>query len=176
MASEIQLADPFRQVLKRNGEIVDVENFSRRIPQGKEVFTNINSGANLKTFENLIYEGDNVIGDLIQNYPTLRLIDFLDRPDSSITSAGFKFNLMNSSKISGVAYVISNEIISSNAENLTTITVQNTEKFFDTGYLLSEKKSVLKYTSKTSTTFDCYVVRGSNTLDANDELIQYSFL
>ncbi len=128
------------------------------------------------TYENLIYEGDNVIGDIIQNFPDLRLIDFIDRPNSSITNSGRIFNFINSSKISSVTFVVSNETISLSEEVLTSITVENTEKFSDFGYLLTQQKSILRYVSKTTTSFNCYVITGSSSLLAGDELVQYSYL
>jgi hypothetical protein len=56
-----------------------------------------------------------------------------------------------------------------------TIEVQNTAYFPDSGYLFTSGGTLIQYTSKTSTTFEgCSLVNGPDSISAGDELIPYS--
>ncbi|CAF34146.1 virion structural protein [Synechococcus phage S-PM2] len=174
--AEVQLQSPYNIVTKRDGSSVSVENLDRRVPPGFDIFTANNAGFRLASFQNTKFEGDNVIGDISNAFPKLALIDFEERPESSISLSGSRFNITNSARIIGVTLSASNQTISTDPDQLSTISVLNTDKFFDTGYLLTEKRSVIRYLSKTSNSFSGYIISGTDALESDDEIIQHSFL
>lgn len=174
--AEIQLQDPYNTVIRRNGSSVLVENLDRRVPPGFDIFTSGTAGFRLSSFQNMKFEGDNVIGEISDAFPKLALIDFESRPESSISLSGSKFNITNSTRIVGVTLSSSNQTISSDPESPTVISVDNTGKFLDSGYLLTSQRSVIQYTSKTENSFTGYVISGLLTLNAGDEIVQHSYL
>ena len=75
----------------------------------------------------------------------------------------------------GLTMANGNQTISVDPENPTEIVVQTTNNFLDSGHLFTSARSLVEYTSKVSSTrFLGYVKSGPNTLNNNDELIQFS--
>lgn len=172
--AELQLLDPYNQVLKRDGTTVFVENFSRRVPLGFESFTSGSAGYTLKSFEYTKFEGDVVIEDLSRAYPTLTIRDFIERPNSAFTLSGSKFNAGASSMIMGVTFADGNQTISIDSQNPSTINVLNTANFDDSGHIFTSSRSLIEYISKTATSFTGYVKTGPNTISNGNEMVQFS--
>lgn len=171
---ELQLAPGFRNVLKRDGNTVDVTNFGQRIPDGFSSFTSGAVTYTLQDFEIIKFEGDHVIEDVQRAFPQLSIRDFELRPLSTFTLSGDRFNVGPSAEIRGVTMAVGNQTISVDAENPTVINVANTSNFFDSGHIFTAARQLIEYTEKTATTFTGYVKSGPNTLNNNDEMIQFS--
>ena len=170
------LADPYNEVIFRDGSTFLVENGDQNVPTGFEDYTLGNVGLTLGSFESnaLVDTGISsglTLGELDTIYPTLTLRDFEFRQDSAIIGNGDRFNLAIPSYQQPVA-------ISSSAGTIGgSIVVQNTTYFDDEGYLFTSSGNVIQYTSKTATTFDgCTLVHGPNAIAANDELIPFSIV
>ena len=94
----------------------------------------------------------------------------MDRYKSSYTLAGDYFNLTNCSIQNPVA------ISSSSGTIPSTINVQTTSYFPQSGYLFTSGGTVIQYTGKTSSQFTgCTLYNGPNTINVGDELVPYSF-
>ena len=172
--AELQLAAGFRTVHKRDGNTVEVTNFGQRVPAG---FTSFTSGAvtyTLRDFEKIKFEGDHVIEDIQRAFPQLAIRDFELRPLSTFTLAGTKFNAGPSGMFMGVTTADGNQTISVDAENPSIINVASTLKFYDSGHIFTAARQLIEYTEKTATTFTGYVKTGPNTLNNNDDMIQFS--
>lgn len=172
--AELTLASPYNQVTKRDGTIVLVENFKQRIPDGFSSFSSGTAGPRIKDFEKYKFEGDIVIEDVSRAFPSLSIRDFEDRSLSSFTLNGIKFNAGPSGMVMGVTFANGTQILSEDVNAPSTITVDNTSNFYSSGHLFTSSRSLIEYTSKTATTFTGYVVSGPNTLNNNDELVQFS--
>ena len=172
--AELQLASPYNQVHKRDGTTIIVENFLTRIPKGYESFTSGNVGYTLKSFEALKFEGDIVIEDVTRAYPTLAIRDFIERPNSTFTLSGSKFNAGSSSMIMGVTFANGNQTISTDPQNPSTINVLNTSNFYDSGHIFTSSRSLIEYVSKTATSFTGYVKTGPNSISNGNEMVQFS--
>jgi hypothetical protein len=173
--AELQLASPYNQVTKRDGTNVTVGNFRQRIPAGFESFTSGTVTFTLADYEAIKFEGDHVIDDVTRAYPQLAIRDFELRPFSGFTLGGDRFTLGPSPMMMGLTMANGNQTISVDAANPTEIVVQTTNNFLDSGHLFTSARSLIEYTSKVSSTrFLGYVKSGPNTLNNNDELIQFS--
>ena len=172
--AELQLAPGFRTVHKRDGTTVDVTNFGQRIPAGFESFSSGAVTYTLRDFEIIKFEGDHVIEDVQRAFPQLAIRDFELRPFSTFTLAGDKFNAGPSGMFMGVTMADGNQTISVDAENPTVINVLNTSNFYNSGHIFTAARQLIEYTEKTATTFTGYVKSGPNTLNNNDEMIQFS--
>ena len=172
--AELTLASPYNEVTKRDGTTIIVENFSQRIPDGFGSFSSGTAGPRIKDFEKYKFEGDMIIDDITRAFPALTIRDFEDRSLSTYTLNGIKFNAGPSGMVMGVTLANGTQILSEDVNTPSTITVDNTSNFYDSGHLFTSSRSLIEYTSKTATTFTGYVVSGPNTLNNNDELVQFS--
>ncbi|AMO43111.1 virion structural protein [Cyanophage S-RIM32] len=172
--AELTLSAPYNEVTKRDGTTVLVENFSQRSPSGFSSFTSGTAGPRLKDFEKYKFEGDNIIDDISRAFPNLAIRDFEERALSSFTLSGLRFNIGPAGMVMGVTLANGTQVISNDSNVLSTITVDSTEKFYESGHLFTSSRQLIEYTSKTATTFTGYVVSGPNTLNNNDELVQFS--
>jgi hypothetical protein len=162
-------------VVQRNSNIIFVSNavFGQDIGYIGN-YTTGNAGHTISHFDGIFDDGSaNVSGlsilELSTYYPSLTIRDFILRGNSSYTLVGDKFNLMPPSIQSPVAISTSFGTIGS------TIEVQSTTYFENSGLLFTSGGSLIQYTSKTATTFEgCSVVNGSNSITNGDELIPYS--
>lgn len=172
----ISLTAPYNQVVKRNGLTVLVENIATRIPEGFESFDAGSAGFTLGVFENLKFEGDTIIEDVSRAFPTMTLSDFEFKSRSSFTQSGLKFNLGPSAMLMGVTMVNGQQTVSTNALAPSPFSVISTSNFPSSGHLFTSQRVLIEYVSKTQDppTFTGYVVSGSNVLNNNDELVQFS--
>ena len=174
--NRVILADPYNEVIMRNGSLFLVENRNQNVPPGFEDYNLGNVGLTLGSFESnaLVDTGINsglTISDLDTIYPTLTLRDFEFRKDSALIGNGDRFNLAIPTSQQPVT--ISNATGSIGGP----LIVQNTTNFDDEGYLFTSSGSVIQYTSKTGVTFEgCTLVRGPNIITASDELIPFSIV
>lgn len=68
-----------------------------------------------------------------------------------------------------------NQVLSTDVENPGPINVVTTNNFYDSGHLFTGARQLIEYTEKVdSTTFLGYVKTGTNSLNNNVELIQFS--
>lgn len=171
---ELQLAAGFRTVHKRDGNTVDVTNFGQRIPDGFSSFTSGAVTYTLRDFEFIKFEGDHVIEDIQRAFPQLSIRDFELRPLSTFTLSGDRFNAGPSSMFMGVTSADGNQTISVDAENPSVINVITTSNFENSGHIFTAARQLIEYTEKTATTFTGYVKTGPNTLNNNDDMIQFS--
>ena len=172
----ISLASPYNEVVKRDGSTVLVENIATRIPDGFESFSAGTAGFTLGIFQNLKFEGDTTIDDVTRAFPTMTLSDFEVKSRSSFTQSGLKFNLGPSAMVMGVTFVNGQQLVSTNPLAPSTFTVVNTKNFASSGHIFTSNRVLIEYISKTESppTFTGYVVSGNNTLNNNDELVQFS--
>ena len=174
--TNLTLANPYNEVVFRDGSTLLVENGDQNVPVGFEDYELGNAGLTLGSFESnaLVDTGISsglTLGDLDTIYPTLTLRDFEFREQSAILGNGDRFNLGIPSYQQPVAISSSTGTIGGS------IIVQDTTYFDDEGYLFTSSGNVIQYTSKTATTFDgCTLVRGPNAIAANDELIPFSIV
>jgi len=171
---EIILESPYNEIVKRDSTTIIVENFKKRVPEGFEPFTSGVAGSRIKDFEKYKFEGDIIIDDVSRSFPSLAIRDFEERALSSITLNGNRFNIGPSGVIAGVTFADGLQSLSNLSSSLTTINVDNTSNFDDSGWLFTSSRILIKYTAKTATTFTGYVVTGPITLNNNDELVQFS--
>lgn len=172
---ELQLADQYNVVHKRDGTTVEVGNFRQRIPAGFESFTSGVCNFTLGDFEKIKFEGEHVIHDITRAYPQLALKDFELRPFSGFTLAGVHFNIGPSGMMMAVTAAAGNQVLSTDVENPGPINVVTTNNFYDSGHLFTGARQLIEYTEKVdSTTFLGYVKTGTNSLNNNVELIQFS--
>ena len=172
----IILSNPYNEVVFRNGSSTIVENRDQNVPPGFEDYTLGNVGLTLGSFQDnaLIDSGISSglsISDVNTIYPTLTIRDFDFREKSALLGNGDRFNLgiptyQQPVAISGSTGTIGGPIV-----------VQSTEYFADEGYLFTESGNVIQYTAKTPNTFEnCTLVRGPNSINANDEIIPFSIV
>lgn len=172
--AELQLAPGFRNVLKRDGTTVDVTNFGQRIPSGYEPFTSGSVTYTLQDFEKIKFEGEHVIDDIQRAFPQLSIIDFELRPFSTFTLSGDVFNAGPAGMFMGITTANGNQTVSVDANNPSIINVVSTAKFYESGHIFTASRQLIEYTEKTATTFKGYVKTGPNTLNNNDDMIQFS--
>ena len=174
--NRVILADPYNEVIMRNGSLFLVENRNQNVPPGFEDYNLGNAGLSLGSFEKnaLVDTGLNsglTIADLDTIYPTLSIRDFEFRKESALIANGDRFNLAIPTlqlpvTISGATGSIGGPLI-----------VQNTTNFDDEGYLFTSSGSVIQYTSKTGVTFEgCTLVRGPSTITLGDDLIPFTLV
>jgi hypothetical protein len=174
--TNLTLADPYNEVVFRDGSTFLVENGDQNVPPGFEDYELGNVGLTLGSFESnaLVDTGISsglTLGDLDTIYPTLTLRDFEFREQSALLGNGDRFNLAIPSTQQPVAISSSTGTIGGS------IIVQSTEYFNDEGYLFTSSGNVIQYTSKTATTFDgCTLVRGPNSITASDEMIPFTLV
>ena len=137
-------------------------------------YAKTNAGPTIGNFDQILNSGTaNVSGitllEINFHYPALTIRDFIERAESSYTLAGNYFNLANSSIQNPVAISSSIGTIGSS------IVVQDTTYFPNSGYLFTSGGTVIQYTSKTATTFDgCTLTRGPNSITGGDQIIPFS--
>ena len=174
--TNLTLANPYNEVVFRDGSTFLVENGDQNVPVGFEDYELGNVGLTLGSFESnaLVDTGISsglTLGDLDTIYPTLTLRDFEFREQSALLGNGDRFNLAIPTYQQPVAISSSSGTIGGS------IVVQTTEYFNDEGYLFTSSGNVIQYTSKTPTTFNgCTLFRGPNTISASDELIPFSIV
>ena len=162
-------------VVQRSGDIIFVEN--PIFPKDLEYIGNYtigNVGHTISHFDGIFDDGfANVSGisilELSTYYPYLTIRDFAERGNSSYTLYGDNFILMPPSIQNPVTITSSSGTIGSS------IVVQSTEYFPDSGYVFTSGGTLIQYTSKTATTFDgCSLVNGADSITSGQELIPYS--
>ena len=174
--NRVILADPYNEVILRDGSSFFVENLNQNVPDGFEDYNLGNVGLTLGSFEAnaLVDTGISsglTLADLDTIYPTLTIRDFEFRRDSALISNGDRFNLAIPSQ--QLPVTVSNATGSIGGS----LFVQKTTNFADEGYLFTGSGSVIQYTSKTSTSFDgCTLVRGPNSITAGDDLIPFTIV
>jgi hypothetical protein len=174
--TNLTLADPYNEVIFRDGSTFLVENRDQNVPSGFEDYELGNVGLTLGSFESnaLVDTGISsglTLGELGTIYPTLTLRDFDFRENSALIGNGDRFNLAIPSYQQPVAISSSTGTIGG------PITVQSTEYFENEGYLFTSGGTVIQYTSKTPSTFEgCTLLRGPNSINTNDELIPFSIV
>jgi hypothetical protein len=174
--TNLTLANPYNEVLLRDGSTFLVENGDQNVPTGFEDYELGNAGLTLRSFEAnaLVDSGISSglsISELDTIYPTLTLRDFEFREKSALLGNGDRFNIAIPTTQQPVAISSSTGTIGGS------IVVQSTEYFGDEGYLFTSSGNVIQYTSKTATTFNgCTLVRGPNSISASDELIPFSIV
>ncbi|MFZ9728178.1 MAG: YHYH protein, partial [Candidatus Nanopelagicaceae bacterium] len=146
--TNINLANPYNEVVFRDGSTFLVENRDQNVPSGFEDYELGNVGLTLGSFENnaLIDSGISSglsIQDLDTIYPTLTLRDFEFREKSALIANGDRFNLAIPSYQQPVAISLSGGTVGG------PIIVASTEYFADEGYLFTSSGNVIQYTSKT---------------------------
>jgi hypothetical protein len=158
-SENVVLNSPINEIYQRNDNVVVVNNR----PFVKEEYLNSyslgNAGFTLKSFENNIFVDGGSFGingsieSLTLAFPSLAIKDFERNSNSSITLTGDRFNI-------GIPSINSIGTFTTNSvdENQTTIEVQTTENFPESGKLLIGKE-VISYANKTPNTFDG-IVRG----------------
>jgi hypothetical protein len=172
-SENVILNSPINEIYQRNGTIVVVNNR----PFIKEEYLNSyslgNAGFTLKSFENNIFVNSGSFGingsieSLTLAFPSLTIKDFERNSNSSITLTGDKFNI-------GIPSINSIGAFTTNSVdvNQTTIEVQTTENFPESGKLLIGKE-VISYANKTPNTFT-EIVRGiDNTIPTTHLLGEY---
>lgn len=163
-------------VIRRSNPVIFVTN--RVFGQSTEYIGNYertNAGPTLGTFAQLPIDDGfaNVSGltlrDLDTYFPSLTIRDFVERAKSSYTLSGDYFNLSNPS--------IQNPVTISNSTGSigSSVSVQNTSYFPDSGYFFTSSGTVVQYTSKTTNSFDgCVVYRGANNINSGDTIIPFT--
>ena len=186
-ANEILIQDPLIQrddnlvdlldlygVEQRDGTEIYVLNNSSLAYQLNFPYLRGNVGPGIGNFNQILDDGvcdvsSISIGEVDTYFPTLRIIDFEERPQSSYTFLGQYFNLANASIQNPVTKTTSNGTIPS------TVLVENTVNFPSEGYLFTSSGSVIQYTGITATSFTgCTLFRGPNLIATNDDLVPFS--
>jgi hypothetical protein len=163
-------------VTKRDGTVLTISNISTVSSDYVGQYTTTNAGPTLKNFDQIIDDGfADVSGlNLLQldfYYPTLTISDFVDRGHSSYTKSGIYFNIANASIQNPVAI---NQTIGSITSG-SSITVNSTTYFPDSGHLFTSTGALISYSSKTATTFNgCTLISGSSLINTGDEFIPFS--
>ena len=174
----VELADPYNEVIRRDGSSILVENKDQNIPVGFEDYTQGNVGLTLGSFQDNVNVDTGLnsgltIGELSLAYPTLSIRDFEFRENSAFVGTGDRFNF----GIPSYQQPVTISASSGNVGSGSTLFVQNTQNFEDSGYIFTESGNVIQYTSKTSNSFvGCTLVRGPNTISANDEIIPFTLV
>ena len=160
---------------KRSGNVIFVINESEGAVKYQGEYTPGNLGSNIGNWNNPGYDDgvcnvSNIsIAEFARYFASVTIADFEKRANSNYTLSGTKWNLANASIQNPVAISSSSGTIGG------AIVVQDTTYFPNSGYLVSTLGSVIQYTSKTATTFEgCTLVRGTNTINANDKLVPFS--
>ena len=174
--NRVTLADPYNEVIFRNGSTFLVENRSKAQPTGFEDYELGNAGLTLGSFQDnaLVDSGISsglTLQDVHSIYPTLTIRDFDFRHNSALIGNGDRFNI-------GIPTYQQPLTVSQSSGTISgSITVLSTEYFANQGYLFTESGNVIQYTSKTTTSFDgCTVFRGGNTITAGDDIIPFSIV
>ena len=176
--TQLQLASPYNEVLKRNTLVIKVENFKQRKPEGFDSFDSGNAFHTLAAFEKHIFSGDNVIDDLTREFPTLQIRDFEIRPNSSFTLTGSKFNFAGSTQTLPFGSTINSlQVLTTDESNQTILDADTSiTRFASAGHLFigGSARTLFEYTSKTATGFIGYVKSGNMNIPPSTEFIQYS--
>jgi len=172
----VQLLDPYNEVILRNGGTFLVENRDQGQPPGFEDYSLGNVGLTLGSFQDnaLIDTGISsglTLQDVHSIYPSMSIRDFDFRHDSALLGNGVRFNM-------GIPSIQQPVTISNFTGTVSgSLAVQNTTYFSDFGHVLTEDGSVISYTSKTATTLEgCTVIRGTDLISVNDEIIPFSIV
>ena len=163
-------------ITKRNGNIVFPINSVYGVSAGYiGSYIKSNAGPTIGSWNYISFDDGtaNVSGFTIESlsrlYPSLTILDFVERSTSSFTKAGDYFNLSTPSIQNPVAISSSNGTIGG------PIVVQDTTNFPDSGYLFTSGGTVIQYTSKTETEFiNCTLYSGPDAINNNDELVPYT--
>ena len=168
-----------RTVTTRSGSVIEIRNITER-EQVSYVgqYTVGNVGANIRSWnyvskdEGTIPSSGVTIGEFNFLFPAFTLRNFEERGYSNYTLSGDKFNLGIPTFNTAVTVCFTSGNIGS------TITVQNTDYFPESGYIFhgaGATRGVIKYTGKQPTTFTgCTVYSGSTTITNGSEVIPHS--
>jgi hypothetical protein len=172
----VQLLDPYNEVILRNGGTFLVENRDQGQPPGFEDYSLGNVGLTLGSFQDnaLVDSGISsglTLQDVHSIYPSMSIRDFDFRHDSALLGNGSRFNM-------GIPSIQQPVTLSNFTGTVSgSLAVQNTTYFSDSGHVLTEDGSVISYTSKTATTLEgCTVIRGTDLISVNDEIIPFSIV
>ena len=168
--NQVNLAQPYNQVVRRDGSITTVENRNQNTPPGFEDYNLGNAGLTLGAFENNFTVDSGVasglsIADVDAIYPDLTIRDFQFRETSALLGNGNRFNL----GIPTYQQPMSEVATGINAQG--DMTLDSTEYFPTSGHLLIRNNSgvnidtlsVISYTGKSGTTLSgCQLVRGAS--------------
>tara|TARA_B100000073_G_scaffold345797_1_gene355645 strand:- start:870 stop:1526 length:657 start_codon:yes stop_codon:yes gene_type:complete len=174
----VTLADPYNEVIYRDGSSIQVINRNQFVPPGFERYSLGNAGHNLNTFENTVNvdQGINVamtIETMDQMYPDLTLRDFELRNQSALLANGDRFNVA----MPTYQQPATTSTMSGTLNNGVTITVGKTTSFDDEGFIFTESGNVVEYTSKTETSFvGCTVIRGGVTISNGDLIVPFQLV
>ena len=178
----VVLADPYNEVLYRDGTTFTVINRDQYAPPGFEDYALGNAGLNLNMFQTNAFVDPGVgtglsIGDMDLYFSTLTIRDFELRGTSAFLGSGERFNFTTAAYQSPVTLVSATGTING------VLNVTNTEYFKDpavtgeTEYLFTRSGNVLSYTGLTPTSFTgVTVVRGSDTVVQNDDVIPFEIV
>jgi hypothetical protein len=172
MASELILLD--KVVTKRDGRLVEVENLSRRKPDGFDSFDSGNAGMTLSSYQSSVFEGDNTIDDLTRAYPRLQIQDFEKRSFSTFTLSGFRFTNTTAARFNKLTLKVGADTISTDSSLPSAISVSSTDGFPDAGHLFTAQRQLIEYTSKSAGVFFGYVVSGPANISDGDDMILFS--
>ena len=170
------LADPYNEIIRRDGSSTFVENRNQAAPPGLSDYSLGNVGLTLGSFQDnaLVDTGISsglTLADVDAIYPTLSIRDFDFRENSALLGNGDRFNLGIPTTQQPVAISQSTGLVGGS------IAVTSTEYFADEGYLFTSSGNVIQYTSKSASSFDgCTVYRGGNTITAGDDMIPFSIV
>tara|TARA_B100000902_G_scaffold126880_2_gene126337 strand:- start:33579 stop:43895 length:10317 start_codon:yes stop_codon:yes gene_type:complete len=137
-------------------------------------YTTTNAGHTISHFDGIFDDGAcNVsamtLAELETYFPALGIRDFELRKDSTFTLAGDKLTLTPPSIQNPVSISAGSQSIS-----VGTVNVQKTTFFPSEGHLFTSDGTLIKYTSKTSTSFEgCTVVSGPANITLNAEIVPF---
>ena len=162
-------------VIQRGGGIIYVSNqVFGTVSEYIGDYTRTNAGPTIGNWYATFDDGEANVSNLTIEqfdtyYPSITLRDFTERSESSYTIAGDYFNLANPS----IQNPVAKSSISGNIP--TSLTVNTTSVFPDSGYLFTSAGNVIQYTSKTATSFEgCTLYRGLDTITVNHDLVPFA--
>ena len=170
-----------KSVTQRDGTVIVARNILEEEQTSYIGKYNVgNVGANISSWDYVSKDsgfmpgGGVSIAEFSQLFVSFGIRDLEERGFSNYTLAGEKFNLGIPSFNNPATTTFSSGTIAS----LGDITVQNTDYFPASGYIFhgsGSNRGVIRYTSKTPTTFNgCTVISGSTTIQSGSDIIPYS--
>ena len=170
--AELFLIDKF--VTRRDGTQIEVENLSRRKPDGFDSFESGNAGMTLRSYQSSVFEGDNTIDDITRAYPRLQIQDFEKRSLSTFTLSGLRFTNTTAARFNKLTLKVGADTISTDSSLPSAIAVSSTDGFPDAGHLFTAQRQLIEYTSKAAGVFFGYVKTGPANINDGDEVILFS--
>ena len=171
--SYVFLNDPYNEVILRNSGTIFVENKSQITPDGLESYSLGNAGLTLGSFESNIFVDSGVssglsLEQLQLGYPSLTIDYANENKTTALLSNGNRFNI----GIPSYQQPVTNSLVTGTIGG--SLSVKSTQYFATSGYLFTSSGNVIQYTGKTATTFvGCSVLRGSTTINTDDEIIPF---